>query len=55
MGLPDCPVLRFDFETDEGLSFRHGSGGSYPPEDRFAIGVSRGRNNLSSASLCVQD
>ena len=41
IGIADCPVLRFDFETDEGLSFRHGPGGSYPPEDRFAVGVSR--------------
>ena len=40
VGLSDCPVLRFDFETDEGLSFRYGEGGSFPPGDHVAVGVS---------------
>ena len=40
VGLFDCPVLRFDFETYEGLSFRYGEGGSFPPGDHVAVGVS---------------
>ena len=40
VGLADCPVLYFDFETDEGLSFKFGAGGSFPVDDHVAVGVS---------------